>query len=220
MSSSDSATPGTSTPFLLSVEEVAVIETVEEISRNWAWIGAVGVANILFGFACLCFPMIASHAVELALTITVLVAGIFHLSAAVCFAAQGTNHQFFVLGVVQILLAFLMFVHPYATLTVLTILIAVVFMLLGSFQIMMARNNDTMAARGLTLWSGVTALFLSLIILLGMPLSSWYTIGVLLGVNHVNVGVARIIVSCYGRSLARNQELETEEATFMPGWLV
>jgi uncharacterized membrane protein HdeD (DUF308 family) len=210
---------GESTPLIINAEEVALVETAEEISRNWAWIMAVGTANVIFGAACLMYPVLASQALELALTVTVFVAGVFHLSA-VCFAAQGPRHQFFVLGVVQILLACLMYAHPYETLTVLTIFIAAVFMSLGSYQIFVAKENASTAARGLTVFSGVMAVFLSLLILVGMPLTSWYTVGVLLGVNHLNVGVARIIVSCYGRSIARNQGVAEAEGTFMPGWMV
>jgi hypothetical protein len=77
--------------------------------------------------------------------------------------------------------------------------------------------------------TGILALTMSMMILVDMPLSSWYTIGLLLGVNLVNIGVNRILLSCHGRSLAQRAFLSTNTDSssshessqlFLPGWLL
>lgn len=194
-------------------------ETLEAITRNWKWIGAFGLFNLLFGFACLSFPVLASQAVELALSYTVLVAGCFHLFAA-CYSEEGSMFYLLAIGSLQIVISFLMFVNPFGVLTVLTFIIAVVFMMAGSFQIAMARQNPGMAARGLNMISGVLAIVMSVIIMLGFPATSWFTIGILIGVNHINIGVCRIVIAFYGLSLSRSQNgLSAAEPVF-PGWMV
>jgi uncharacterized membrane protein HdeD (DUF308 family) len=211
--------PAESTP-LIRIE--SRLETVEAITQNWAWIGAFGLFNLLFGFVCLSFPVLASQVLELALSYTVFVAGCFHLAAA-CIAEEGLKLFLLTIGLLQILIAFLMFLNPYGILTLITFFIAVVFMMAGSLQITLSRQNPEMAARGLNFISGVLAIALSVIIMAGFPASSWYTVGILIGVNHVNIGFCRLIMAFYGFSLSRSQPgLDNQEnsRSVWPGWMV
>lgn len=151
------------------------LETLEEIARNWVWIGVFGIFNFLFGVACLLFPVFFSQAVELALSCSMFVAGCFHLFAA-CIYEEGFKMFLLGIGLLQILVAFLMFLNPFGVLTLITFFTAVVFMTAGIFQIALARKNHDMAARGLNTLSGVLAIAMSVIIMFGLPASSWYTI--------------------------------------------
>jgi uncharacterized membrane protein HdeD (DUF308 family) len=205
------------TPLLTRDEEVSLLrlETSEEIAKNWAWIGAFGVFNVLFGCACLSYPVVASTGMELLLSYSVLLAGSFHLFAA-CFSYSFKMHLL-ALGAVQILVGILMLIHPYGVLVILTLFAALVFMSAGTVQITLARRNNEMAARGLNMFSGTLAIAMSIIIIIGMPLSSWVTIGILFGVNSINVGVTRLILSGYGLSLSRAES--TGETPALPQWL-
>jgi len=184
---------------------LAAIETADEIAQNWRWIFVVGTINVVTGIACLMFPILATQAAEIVLAAAIFVTGCF-LMTTVTYTAAGTSHHFFWLGLVQVVLAIIMFFHPLFTLTVLTIFIAIMFMAVGAFQVALTRQNPNMAGRSWTLVSGILAILMSVIITLGMPFSSWYTIGVLLGVNLLNIGLNRIALSCYGRSLANSEE--------------
>jgi len=191
----------------------------EEIARNWAWIGAFGLFNLAVGVACLLYPVLASQVVELALTYTVFIMAVFHLVSA-CFSEAGSTVQLLALGMVQMVIAFLMLVHPYGVLTVITFFIAVAYMTGGSYQIAMARQNQQMAARGLTILSGILAIALSMIIIIGLPATSWITIGILIGVNHLNIGFCRLIISSYGFRLSRVERGEAQEASsVLPRWM-
>lgn len=200
------------------------LETLEEIAQSWAWIGAFGIFNLLFGVGCLLFPILASQAMELALSCSMIGAGCFHLFAA-SIAQEGLKVFLLGIGLLQIMVAFLMFMNTFGVLTLITLFIAVVFMTAGIFQITLARQNPEMAARGLNMLSGVIAVAMSVIIILGFPGSSWYTIGILVGVNHVNIGICRLIMSFYGLSLSRKQELGNPETlrensrSILPEWM-
>ena len=228
-----------------------LLETPRDLEQHWVGMGVLGVMNILCGVACLCFPILASWAAELTLTLAVLLIGLSNLTA-VSFGVQGYYHPYFALGLFQVLTAMIMYSHPFGTLTVLTLLVVTVFMLVASLQISVAcygaydlpslslsanhananRTSTYMPAttgRGLTMLTGILALTMSMMILVDMPLSSWYTIGLLLGVNLVNIGVNRILLSCHGRSLAQRAFLSTNTDSssshessqlFLPGWLL
>ena len=120
-------------------------------------------------------------------------------------ASEFDNRQspIFWVGFAQILLAVLMYLNPFFTLTILTFLVAVTFMLLGGVQVAVAiQYRERMAAKVLMLISGAAAILLSIIICFSMPMAKWYTIGVLMGVNLVNIGANRVVAGLYGRKIA------------------
>ena len=194
-------------------------EMHEDIARNWAWIGAFGLFNLAVGVACLLYPVVASEVVALALTYTMFIMAVFHLVSA-CFSEEGSTLQLLAMGMVQMLIAFLMLVHPYGVLNVITFFIAVVYMAGGSYQIAMALQNQQMAARGLTVLSGILAIALSMIIIVGLPATSWVTIGILIGVNHLNIGFSRLIIAFFGLRLSRVERGEAQVTSpVLPGWM-
>jgi uncharacterized membrane protein HdeD (DUF308 family) len=206
---------GPSTPLIANDAEFAFaaqyIETTEEIASHWKLILFTGIVNIFTGIACLCVPIIATQLVEVFLISLIFVSGAFNVIGALCFSTRRQGHQSFWMGAVQIILATLMYMHPFGTLTFLTFFIAFVFMMIGAFQMAVAIQNPRMGARAATFLSGVLTVFLSIMILLTMPMSAWITIGVLVGANLVNIGLVRIGVACYGRSLSGQETLMSDE---------
>lgn len=192
-----------------SVDDAAttmvLLETLEEIQEHWKWILTIGIYNVVVGMLCLLFPIFATQVGYLTLTLLIVISGLVSVTA-VCFHPQGFRHTLFWVGLFQIFLGVFLSLHPFFTLTIMTFLIAVMFWVLGSLQIAVARQNSQMAARGLIMLSGLMAIVLSVLIILAMPMAQWYTIGVLLGVNLLNLGTSRILLALYGRSLALSDD--------------
>ncbi|GKZ01144.1 hypothetical protein MPSEU_001065900 [Mayamaea pseudoterrestris] len=205
-----------STPLIANDAEFAFaaqfIETQEEIASHWKVILFTGIVNIATGIACLCAPVIATQVVEIFLVSLIFVSGIFNVVGALFFSERRHGHQFFWMGLLQILIAVVMYMHPFGTLAFLTFFISFVFMMFGSFQMAIAMQNARMGARGVMFLSGALTVILSVIILMSMPMSAWITIGVLVGANLVNIGLARIGVACYGRSMSGQATLMTDES--------
>lgn len=185
------------------------LETAEILAEKWKSILLLGILNIITGILCLLFPVIATEAVSLCLTSAVLLIGLFHIIISKTDERTGQRrHPFFWVGVILILVALFMLLNPIFTLTFLTFLIAVVFMILGSAQFAFARRNRQLAGRAMHFISGVLSVAMSILIILTMPASQWFTIGVLLGVNFINIGVSRTMLALYGRALAQSAALE------------
>ena len=184
----------------------SALETLGDIEREWKWTLAIGILNVLTGFGCLCFPVLATETALLFLMYLFLMTGIFTAVGATCFSDHGIRHHMLWVGLLQILLGLFMLAHPFFTLTVLTIFVAFTFMMIGSFQIAIAKEHRQVAGRGLAYLSGFMSIFMSSFIILFMPMTKWYTIGVLAGVNLINIGTSRILIGCYGRSLANSEQ--------------
>lgn len=178
------------------------METTEQIAQNWKQILVSGVLNSIMGLGFLLFPTFATEVGLLFVTSLVLATGLIN-TLAVCSEANPRRSPLFWVGISQILLAVLMYLNPFLTLSILTFFVAVIFMLLGSIQIASARRyRERMAARALMMISGAASVLLSIVICLTMPTAKYYTIGVLFGVNIFNVGVNRIIIGLYGKMIA------------------
>ncbi|CAB9497163.1 expressed unknown protein [Seminavis robusta] len=194
---------------------IFMMESAEFVAANWKSILCVGFSNLLAGVGCLMFPVVATQLAEIFLTSLVFAAGVLNTLTICSNDSANTTQQspHFWVGVAQIFLAALMYTNPFFTLTVLTFLVALTFMMLGSIQISIARRHrDRVAARALMIISGASAIIMSFIICLSMPTARWFTIGVLMGVNLINVGTSRIVLGLYGRKLASAGDDDTVES--------
>lgn len=178
---------------------VGTFESPEAIKSHWKWILAIGIFNFITGILCLLFPVLATSSIEIALASLVFVSGLVNV---VSVSYDGSRHPLLPLGLVQILLAIFMFLNPVFMLALLTLVAAIIFMSAGVFQISVAKQNSAVAGRGMMMLSGILAILMSLLIVIFMPTAQWITLGVLFGVNLVNLGAARILLALYGRSLA------------------
>ena len=96
--------------------------------------------------------------------------------------------------------------HAVESLKVITVWIAIIFMMDGTHRIVLAmKNRDIMRGWIGTLVSGICAILFSILVLIAMPGSSTYTLGILMGVNFVTFGLFRISIGMIGRQLAHEQ---------------
>jgi uncharacterized membrane protein HdeD (DUF308 family) len=203
---------GNRSDFSSDSSSMFVMESVEYISTNWKSILCVGICNIVTGTGCLLFPVFATQIAEIMVTSLVFVSGLLIVLTSCATSSTRSSDPaqqspLFWAGMGQILLAVVMYSNPLLTLTLFTFLIAMTFVLLGSIQIYMARQYpERVAGRALMIISGASAILMSFIICLSMPTARWFTIGVLMGVNLVNIGFNRIIIGLYGRKLAASHD--------------
>ena len=193
----------------------AMSESLDELRANWRSMLTIGLLNIATGILCLLFPIVATQTADLFLTMVIFVSGLFNV-LVVCSpesSRSGYNrytHYLFWTGLAQLIVAIFLFQNPLVTATILTYLVAGLFMVLGMFQIMASRNR-TVSGRGLLAVSGSLGVLMSIIICVTMPTAKLYTIGVLMGCNLLNIGMARVLMACYGRSLADSPTLMSSQ---------
>ncbi|MFA5950602.1 MAG: HdeD family acid-resistance protein [Hyphomicrobium sp.] len=154
-----------------------------------------GVALAVAGILALIFPVITSLTVELLVGWVLILAGAARTYSA--FSIEGTG-QFFgqlLLGLLKLGLGVYLITHPGVGIVALTLLLAAVFMVDGAVQIGMAFDVRPRDGWLWLLFSGIISIAAGLLIAAGMPGTSLYIIGLLVGINFLAGGIALIMLS-------------------------
>lgn len=184
---------GDATFFFVSFADADVIN-----ENNYRWILALGILNILGGICCLMLPVMAAVVAESFISWTLIVLGSLNLSG-VFWGERGTRGHFFTLGSVQVILGILMLANPFGTLTVLGVLIAVKVFLDGVYNLSLCSSNRQVRGWWLILCSGILSIIFALYVFIQIPNgSAIMLIGVVLGVNLLTVGSARVYMAVKG----------------------
>lgn len=188
-----------------SIDYVGVVidatKATQEIAKNWGWILAAGIISVVGGVAALMAPVLATGVTATFIAATLLVVGCVNL-AGVFYAEKGLKLESFLTGVVQVLLSAVMAFYPFASLMSMTMLIAAFMLADGIIRSVLAVQNRDLAGWGWTLAGGLASIATSVIVVTALPGASFWVIGVLVGVNLISIGVARIGVALEGRKIA------------------
>jgi len=179
-----------------------------ELALKWKWVLAGGILNVVFGTILLCTPIFATAAVLWWIAFILTLVGLMNIGAATCgytdYSGDSTTRGGTMLaGFAQLGLGILAFKYPMESLLLLTVLAAVVFMTEGLFRMALAFSQPSRTLPGWIVLciSGACNVALSLIIVLALPYSAAYTVGILVGVNVLTLGFARISLGLVGRNL-------------------
>jgi uncharacterized membrane protein HdeD (DUF308 family) len=149
---------------------------------------AVGVVAIVF-------PVVSTIATALFVGWMLLLAGIFLFVGS--FTIHGTGPFFGALLISLLTVAagiFLLF-HPLVGALALTMVLGVVFLVQGAFELALAFEMRPHAAWVWMLLSGAASVLLALVIALGLPSISLIALGILLGINFLTTGFGYIFAA-------------------------
>ena len=174
----------------------------QKIAKHWKWIMAGGVVSVAAGALALFAPVLATATVAIFIATLLLVVGCMNLTAPI-FAPDGMKLDSFLIGIVQVLLAAVMAFYPFQSVLSMTILVAAVFMVEGVVRIGLSIAAREVPGWGWSLFSGICTVVLSGLIIAGLPAAALWVIGMLVGVNMITNGGARIGLAVEGRKLAK-----------------
>jgi uncharacterized membrane protein HdeD (DUF308 family) len=155
----------------------------------------LGVAMVALGMAAIAFPMFSTLVAALLVGWVFLLSGILTLIAS--FSIHGTGPFFGALLLSLLSLAagvFLLF-NPLAAAVALTLMIGVIFMFQGAFELFFAFETRPNPGWLGMLISGIASVVLAVVIAGGWPAISAIALGILLGINFLSTGVGYILVS-------------------------
>ncbi len=156
------------------------------------WLGLV---MVVLGLAAILFPIFATLAATALTGWLLLLFGLFALYGG--FSIHGTGPFFgaVLLGLLALGAGFFLIFSPLAGAVALTLLVGVIFMLQGAFELVFAMEMRPFQAWGGMLISGVASIVVALIIIAGWPRISLIALGILLGVNFLTTGIAYLAAS-------------------------
>lgn len=186
-------------PLTLSALEARVAETKQLITEKWGWFLALGIVLMLAGLASIAFPLLSSIAAKLVLGWLFLIGGVMMIVHA--FQAPGWGGFIWevIVGVLYVAVGGYLAFFPLSGLLTLTILLAALFIAEGVFETIMAFRVRPHEGWVWLLLSGIAALAVGVIIAMGLPESSIWAIGLLVGINLLFSGWSYIFLALAGR---------------------
>jgi uncharacterized membrane protein HdeD (DUF308 family) len=161
-------------------------------SQRLFWIG-IGMS--VLGFAAIVFPVVSTIAAVLLVGWVFVFAGALMTVGA--FNIHGTGPFFgaLLIGLLTLIAGLFLLFNPIAGALSLTILLGVLFLIQGAFELALAFE---MRPRPNWIWmllSGLASVFLAVVIALGLPGISVIALGILLGINFLSTGLGYIFAS-------------------------
>jgi uncharacterized membrane protein HdeD (DUF308 family) len=155
----------------------------------------LGWAFLLLGVAAIIFPILSTLVAALFVGWLFLISGGFMLYGS--FSIHGTGPFFgaLLLSLLSIAAGVFLLFNPLAGELALTILVGVVFIFQGAFEIFFAFETRPHSGWVGMLISGIASVILAILIAAGWPAISLVALGILLGVNLITTGIAYILVS-------------------------
>jgi uncharacterized membrane protein HdeD (DUF308 family) len=172
----------------------ALNEEVTEIRKNWGWLLALGIVQILAGTVAVGFAFRETLASAVMLGVLLLIAGGAQMAAAILARAWDGFYLFLLLATLYAVAGLPMLQHPRIAAEDLTLMLAVLFLIVGLFRIAVALL-DRVPSRGWILFNGVVTVLLGVAIWRQWPDSGLWAVGMLVGVELIVNGVTWSVLS-------------------------
>jgi uncharacterized membrane protein HdeD (DUF308 family) len=164
-----------------------------------------GVIAIILGILSMMMPGLTGVSVVYLLGVIVLVAGIVRMIWAFQAGSLGRGLLMFAIGLLTLLAGFALLAHPLFASGVLTIMLAVYFILDGIGEIAAGIKVRPADGWGWLLFGGIVSILLGLMIWRQFPLSGLWAVGILLGIKLFFIGLIMVTAGSAVRSIAKKQ---------------
>jgi uncharacterized membrane protein HdeD (DUF308 family) len=169
-------------------------EEIAGVRKNWGWLLALGIVQIVAGTLAVGFAFSATLASVLALGVLLLVAAGAQMGAAIWARDWRGFFLFLLLGILYSAAGFVTVLHPLAAAEGLTLMLAVAFLVGGTFRIVVA-VVERFPSWGWVLCNGIVTVLLGVAIWRQWPESGLWVIGMLVGIDLIVNGVTWSVVA-------------------------
>lgn len=164
---------------------------------------AVGIFIAVAGILALIAPLAAGLSIAIAVGILLVISGVSRLFLAFKMGSFGRGLLMFLLGALSVFAGGYMVARPGMALATITIVLAAYFIVDGVFEIVWAFRLRPIKGWGWTLFSGVVALLLGIMIWHQFPVSGVWAVGTLAGIHLIFGGSSIASVCGAARSAAK-----------------
>ena len=162
-----------------------------------------GVIAIILGILAMLAPVLTGISVIILVGVLVLIGGIVRITWAFQAGSLGKGLPMFAIGGLTLLCGIVLLAHPLFASGVLTIMLALYFILDGISEIVASVRLRPESGWGWMLFAGIVSIWLGIIIWRQFPLSGVWAIGILLGIKLVFVGLIMLVGGSAVRSMAK-----------------
>ncbi|MBV8683338.1 MAG: DUF308 domain-containing protein [Caulobacteraceae bacterium] len=154
----------------------------------------LGLAFLVIGIAALVFPMISTLAATLLVGWILIFSGVASLFGAFSIRGAGPFFGALLFGLLALAAGVFILARPLGGALAITLCLAILFMIQGAFEAVLA--FELRPARGWfwMLISAVASVIVALVIIAGWPGVSLIALGIIIGVNFISSGLAYLLL--------------------------
>jgi len=170
-------------------------EGIRALRSKWGWIVAFGIVSLIAGVIALASTVMATASAVLIVGFMMLFAGAAEIVAA--FNAKDWGHRllWLLLGALYVFAGFVCLQNPFAAATILTLMLGIALIIGGLLRVFLATRMKQGTPWGWVVFSGVVSFLLGLMIVAQWPASSFFVLGIFLGVDLIFIGSSWIAVA-------------------------
>lgn len=161
-----------------------------ELRGRWGWFAALGVVMIVAGFVALASVMMATVASVLLVGVMMIISGVVEIFHGFQMKRWGRFFMWIAIGAFYLLGGLLVVWNPLLASIGLTLALGVFLVFAGIFRIALATQMRSDAHWGWVLFSGIVTVLLGTVILIQWPVSSFFVLGIFLGIDLMIAGAA------------------------------
>ena len=171
-------------------------EGIRALRPKWGWILAFGIFSLIAGVIALGgSTMFATATAVYIVGFMMLFEGVAEIVAA--FNARDWGHRvlWLLLGALYVFAGIICLQNPFAAATILTLLLGISLVIGGLVRIFLATRMRQGTPWGWVVFSGLISVLLGIIIVAKWPVSSFFVLGIFLGVDLIFIGSGWISVA-------------------------
>lgn len=162
------------------------------LRSKWGWLVGFGVFSVIAGLIALGSVVMATASAVFIVGLMMLMAGIAEIVAA--FNAKDWSHRllWLLLGALYVFAGFVCIQNPFQAATLLTLMLGIALIVSGLVRVFLATQMKQGTPWGWVAFSGVLSFLLGVMIVSHWPASSFFVLGIFLGIDLIFVGTGWI----------------------------
>ncbi|MBY8915254.1 DUF308 domain-containing protein [Nitratireductor sp. L1-7-SE] len=167
----------------------------ESVHASWGWLALLGAISLVGGILAIANPFAATMTAAILAAWTFVLFGVLQIVQAFRVRGWGGFLWALLLGLLTLAVGISIIAKPAAGIISLTILVAIMFLVLGVVKVMYAFAFRPLSGWGWVLFSGIVSLLLGVMILADMPWAAATILGILLAVELLSNGVFLLLIA-------------------------
>lgn len=166
---------------------------VKALRAKWGWIVALGIVFLIAGFVALGSVVAATASAVMIVGIMMIMGGAAEIVAAFSVKSWGKFAFWMLLGLLYVAAGVIAILNPFAAATILTLMLGAALVVGGVLRIFLAfQMREGGKPWGWVALSGIVTLLLGVVVIAKWPASSFFVLGMFLGIDLIFVGWAWI----------------------------
>jgi uncharacterized membrane protein HdeD (DUF308 family) len=166
----------------------SLAEGIKVLRDKWGWIVALGVIAMIAGVIALGSVVMATESAVFIVGIMMLAVGVIEIFTAFSARGWGRFLLWLLLGALYVFAGFICLQNPFQAALWLTLMLGVALIVGGLVRIFLATQMKHGTPWGWVVFSGILSFLLGLMIVAKWPASSFYTLGIFLGIDLIFIG--------------------------------